>query len=183
MLKKMNKIAAITMLLSVMGTSTAFAATETVVTGGSRSIDGFAADTFTPLTLDGKTQKTTSIVTPTTLIDATGTGAGWHVTLDATQFENINTLDTLPLNSLALKGVNIVLAETGSSDAADITATGIGTIDNGSSVTILDANTNEGMGTYTITLEPLELTLLPKDAKAGTYTTEITMTLTQGPSI
>lgn len=187
MLKKMNKIAAITMLLSVMGTSTAFAAEPTAgVTGtGNVTIDNLTAANFTAITLDGTTKTTTSAVTDMTLIDATGTGAGWDVNLKATTFTNAgathNILNTLPEGSLALGAVTITAV--GDSTAITNITTATGAIDNASGVTILNAGINEGMGTYTVSVAPMTLTLLPKDAKAGSYTSTITMTLTQGPSI
>ena len=187
MLKKMNKIAALTMLLSVVGTGTAFAAEPTAgITGGDLSIQDFASANFTAVTLDGTTQTTTSAVTDMTLIDATGTGAGWDVNLQATTLTNAlaangTDLKTLPEGSLALGAVSIVATE-GSSAAVDITNVS-GTIDSLTGITILNADINEGMGTYTVSIGDMTLTLLPKDAKAGTYTSTITMTLTQGPSI
>jgi hypothetical protein len=187
MLKKMNKIAAITMLLSVMGTSTAFAAEPTTgVTGTTNAtITGFTAVNFDSVILDGNTKTTTSAVSPMTLTDARGTGGGWDVNLKATTFTNAeaahSTLNTLPDDSLAL-GVVSIEAGTDSTPVTNIVI-GSGTIDNVSGVTILDAGINEGMGIYTVNIADMTLTLLPMDAKAGTYTTEITMTLTQGPSI
>lgn len=184
MLKKMNKIAAITMLLSVMGTSTAFAATETTVTGTTdATITGFTAANFTAITLDGTTKTTNSTVTDMTLIDARGTGAGWSVNLGATTVTNATaangTLNTLPVASLVLGAVTIA-AVGDSSPVVDI-ATITGTIDTAGGVKILNADINEGMGTYTVSIAPMTLTLLPKDAKAGTYSSTITMTLSQGP--
>ncbi|MDB6353551.1 WxL domain-containing protein [Trichococcus sp. K1Tr] len=187
MLKKMNKIAAITMLLSVMGTSTAFAAeTTTGVTGTTNAtITGFTAGNFDAVTLNGTTKTTTSAVSPITLTDARGTGGGWDVTLKATTFTNAeaahSALKTLPPNSLAL-GVVSIEAGTDSTPVTNIVI-GSGAIDNPSGVTILDAGINEGMGIYTVNIAPMTLTLLPKDAKAGTYTSTITMTFAEGPSI
>ena len=185
MLKKMKRIAAATMLLSLVGTGTAFAATETAVTGTTNAtITGFTAGNFEDVTLDGTTKNPTSTLTDTTLIDARGTGDGWSVKLEATKFTSDTTsnaaINTLPDNSLALGAVSIVGTE-GSSLATDITIGSDTKIDKVGGVTILDADINEGMGTYTVKIAPMTLTLLPKDAKAGTYTSTITMTIAQGP--
>lgn len=134
---------------------------------------------FTPVTLDGTTQTTTAVVTDTTLTDPTGTGAGWNVSLSASQFTNV-AAKTLPLSSLELGTVSIAVKEAGSTDITNI---GIlqGKIDTVAGVNVLSAPLTEGMGTYTISMAPMTLTLLPKDALAGTYTSTVTVTLTSGP--
>lgn len=193
MLKKMNKIAVTTLLLSAMGTSTAFAAetttTSAIITGGTLTIAPLSSPpTFTELTLNGTTQEIASTETTTTTItDATGTGAGWRVNLKASQFKNTGVVEPsddpfgkLPNNSLKLGGVTITPVDN-SSDKNTVTVSNADqTIDNDTGVTILSAAENGGMGTYTVSIAPMTLTLLPKSTKAGTYESTITITLTQG---
>ena len=188
MLKKIKKVAAITTMLCLLGANTVFAADPTVgVTGeATATIENLAVANFSAVILDGTTKTTTAAVTDMALIDARGTGDGWSVSLDATQFINATaenpTLNTLPFDSLELGTVSIV-AGTDSTPITNITTISTGTIDNVSGVNILSAPINEGMGTYTISLDPMTLTLLPKDAKAGVYTSTVTATLAQGPVI
>jgi hypothetical protein len=183
----MKKVAAITIMLCMFGASVAFAVDPTpdaVVTGAeSVTITDLVVSDFDTVLLDGTTKTTTSTVTDMTLVDARGLGDGWSVNMTATQFTNATaaniTLNKLPLSSLELGLVSIV-AGVDSTPITNITI-GSGEIDKVGGVKILDAGINEGMGTYTASIAPTTLTLLPKDAKAGTYTSTITMTLSQGP--
>lgn len=188
MLKKMNKIAAIAVTVGLLGSNTAFAVgsdTEAVVTGQQNvTISGFGAEKFETVDLDGTTQTTTSSLSDITLIDARGTGDGWSVNLKASKFTNGTAkneiLNTLSENSLALGEVTIE-AIGDSSPGEEIATLGAGNLDTVSGVNILNAAINEGMGKYTVSVAPMTLTLLPKEAKAGTYTSTVTLTLAQGP--
>lgn len=192
MFNKIKKLAICGIFIaSLLSVNVAYAADppapDVVVTGGSLTIEDLAIADFTSVTLDGTTKTTEAIVADVTLIDATGTGDGWRVSLAATQFTNATAenvdINTLPLNSLELGTVTITV-DTLSPDSTPITEIDItqGTIDKVTGVDILSAPINEGMGTYTISIDPMTLTLLPKDAKAGTYTSTVTMTLTSGPT-
>lgn len=178
--------------------------TTTVVEGGALKMspfgiasegEGNGASKFSKVTLDGTTKTATAKVNDMTLTDATGTGAGWNVSLQASQFINTgaenNSLNTLPLNSLKLASVAIAVDTENASESTPV-AGGEGRgaitssiantpIDYEAPVTILSAAINGGMGKYTITSGDMTLTLLPKDAKAGTYSSTITMTFSQGP--
>jgi hypothetical protein len=189
MMNRVKKIVVLAMVLCLLGSSVAFATdngSATVNGTESVTITNFLVSTFSAITLDGTTKTATSEVTNMTLVDARGTGAGWSVNLTATQFTNASAsngtlLKDLPLNSLALGTVSVV-AGTDSTPTTNISL-GSGTIDKSGGVKILNAGINEGMGTYTISIEPMTLTFMPKDAKAGTYTSTITMTLSQGPVV
>jgi len=188
MLKKVKKIVIGAMITSLLMANIALAAGPTAVVTGEASvtIDELVVANFGAVALDGTTQTTTAAVTDMILTDARGTGDGWNVNLQATQFtsdtiDNIE-LNTLPEQSLALGTVSITVAEEGSTPVDTITI-GSGALDTATGVDILEADINKGMGTYTISIQPLTLTLLPKDAKAGTYTSTITMTLSQGPTV
>lgn len=190
MIKKMKKLAAIGIIASILvaniGT-VAFAAVESnpkaVITGGDLGIEDLAVADFTSITLDGTTKTIDATVNPVILTDATGTGNGWTVSLKASKFTNATaqniSLNTLSDDSLVLGTVSVVAGD----DSTPITniTTEAGAIDNALGVSIVNATTNEGMGKYTISMEPMELTLLPKEAKAGTYTSTVTVTLTSGP--
>jgi hypothetical protein len=159
-----------------------FAAESTsTITGGTLSITQPTIGSFADVILDGSVQTTTATVGSFTVTDATGTGNGWNVVVKASQFsDSINSL-TLPTDSLS-----IALPTVTAKDGADLASTvtpNMGTIDNGTGVKILSAALEGGMGAYDIAYasDALTLNLLPKDVKAGTYTSTITVTVTTGP--
>jgi len=155
--------------------------TNTAITGGSLSMTDPAAGSFTPVTLDGTVQQSTASLDNFTVTDSTGTGNGWNVMVKATPFTNTEKNSTLPDDSLALAGPTVTAHE-GASDVNTITVAN-GTIDNTTGIKVLSAAANGGMGIYDIAFpnNPLSLTLNPKDVKAGTYTSTITVTVTTGP--
>ncbi len=147
------------------------------------TIAGFGISDFGDVTLNGSVLSTTATISTMTIVDARGTGAGWSVNVKATPFTSNTSnnigLIVLPDNSLALGTVSIT-AGNGSSDVSGTTITQ-GTIDNSAGVKILSSAINSGMGTYTVNIGAMTLTLSPKDAEAGSYSSTITMLLSQGP--
>jgi len=194
MLKKIKKAAAISMVLCLLGANTVLAAAadpDAVVTGGTLTIAELAIADFTPVTLDGTTQPTTAVVTDTALTDSTGAGDGWQVSLKASAFTLAaadlllaadGAVGTLPLSSLELGTVSIAVVDTGSTAITNIDVLQ-GKIDTVAGLNILSAPLNEGMGTYTVSMLPMTLTLLPASTYAGTYTSTVTETLTTGPVV
>ncbi len=164
--------------------STAGAAVVTVGVTGTTSvtIGEFATTNFGAVTSDGTMKTINFAVTDMTLVDARGLGAGWSVNLTASQFTNSGALNgnlnKLPLGSLVLGRVSIVAGE-GSTPVTNI-AIGSGAIDTIRGVRILNTGINEGMGTYTVSIAGMTLTL-PRGAEVGAYTSTITMVLAQGP--
>src|SRR5947207_1791982 len=80
-------IAAAACALAAAAPASALAASATVtgsVNAGTLSISTSAAPSFS-VTLDG-TDKTGSYTIPTTVTDATGSSAGWNLTITSTQF-------------------------------------------------------------------------------------------------
>lgn len=165
----------------LVGGNNVFAAdsTATDIKGSTLSVTQPVVGNFNPITLNGQIQSTTASVEEFTVVDPTGTGAGWDVLMKATQFTDTTNNRTLPLNSLSI-GIPNVTAAAGASDIATIT-TKDGTIDNDLGVKILSAAKDGGMGTYTVKPNTLTLNLLPKDVKAGNYTSTVTVTITTGP--
>ena len=169
-------------------TITTAPATATVTGKPDVTIGKLELTEFATVELDGTTKTTNATITNMKLTDARGTGNGWSVSLGATHFTNATSknpdINTLPADSLALGKVSIAV-DNESKDSTPVTNIKIleGTIDNVAGVKILDAPVNNGMGKYTISIAPLTLTLLPKDAKAGIYTSTVTMTLAHGPVI
>jgi hypothetical protein len=115
--------------------------------------------------------------------DATGSGAGWHVTFQASQFTGAGEA-TLPAGSLVLtapaisaNGVNLAVPPLAQGPTF--------TLDGGSAVPIVHALAGTGQGAWTMTQSnaaggDLALTI-PANATAGTYTSNLTFTLATGP--
>ncbi len=184
---KKNLLVGLVFAMALSLTSTnGFAAAPTagITAPANVTIGTYAVSDFTAVLLNGLRQTTTFTVTDMTVVDARGTGAGWSVNLTATRFINNTAANdtataTLPASSLVLGTVSIVAD-------ADATATNNiaivqGAIDKSGGVKILNTPINEGMGTYVVSIAANTLTLLPRNSKAGTYTSTITLTLSQGP--
>ncbi|HEO8419713.1 MULTISPECIES: WxL domain-containing protein [Bacillaceae] len=164
---------------ALVGGQSAFAAT-TAIEGGSLSFGTQpSVDNFGSVTLNGQVQNSTAAVSAFTVIDATGTGDGWNVVVKADQFTDSANGLTLPTNSIDID-LPTVTADTGASELATISKAS-GKIDSSTGVKILSAAEGGGMGTYNVDANNLTLTLQPKDVKAGTYTSTISVTVTTGP--
>jgi WxL domain surface cell wall-binding len=141
--------------------------TSASVAAGSSSvgITGGTPGTFTA-TLNGSDQFVYTSLSPFTVSDSRGSGAGWHLTLQATQFTcssgstncPSNTAnDSLPSGSLDI-GTPAVAAASGTSGSGGATPpsisgsypTSIDTVGS-TALTIASAAQNTGMGTYTFT--------------------------------
>src|SRR4051812_47260957 len=86
-IRTISAVAATVSLLAALAPQSALAASATVtgsVNAGTLSISTSATPSFS-VTLDG-TDKTGSYTVPTTVTDATGSGAGWNLTITSTQF-------------------------------------------------------------------------------------------------
>ncbi|HZU11250.1 MAG TPA: WxL domain-containing protein [Chloroflexota bacterium] len=174
-------------------------ATQVALTGGTLGVTGGSPGTFSA-TLTGSNQTADTTLGTYTVTDATGTGLGWNVTFQATQFTcTVGTdagcktgLTTLPWNSLSIAPPSAVCASgslcTGapSDSISSNTAidTGSGTTP-GSAVKVLSAAALSGIGSYTVTpgtigTGQLELAI-PGNALATTYHSTITITVNSGP--
>jgi hypothetical protein len=161
--------------------SSSLAEGTSTISGGTLSMSSATIGNFSGITLNGQVQTTNASIGNFSVTDATGTGNGWNVVVKATQFtDSVNNV-TLPTGSLDI-ALPTVTAQTGASDVSTIT-TSSGKVDNATGVKVLSAALNGGMGEYDVTYatNALTLTLLPKDVKAGTYTSTISVTLTTGP--
>jgi hypothetical protein len=160
------------------------ASTSVTLSGGSLSFSTTpsAAD-FPTTTLTGSQQTIHTNLASWGVTDATGSGAGWHVTFQASQLTAPGAL-TLPASSLVLttpvvtpSGVNIAVAPVAQGTTF--------TLDGGSAVPIVHALAGTGQGAWTMTQAnaaggDLALTI-PANAAAGTYTSTLTFTLAAGP--
>lgn len=173
--------------------------TSAALTGGSVTVAGGVPSTFSaPLT--GANQLAYTGLANYTVSDATGTGLGWNVTFQASQFTcTVGTdsgcqtgMTTLPWNSLSIAPPSAACATgstcTGapstsiSADTAVDTGTGATA---GAAVKVLSAAAGAGMGSYTVTPGTIgtgQLQLaIPGNALATTYHSTLTITVNTGP--
>jgi hypothetical protein len=186
---------AVTTVFGASFGSAAFAAdaADVTVTGGSLGITvDPTVGNFAGVTLDGTAKSTTASFDGFEVNDARGTGAGWNVTVQATQFaEWDSTLNagaggyvtsgkTLALNSLSLAAPTV--AADGTTSAAPSITAGPYNVDAGSAVKIASAAVDAGMGKYDFTQAATPLTLsIPSSAYAKTYRSTVTVSTVTGP--
>lgn len=169
-------------VLVAPGTNTAHAA-ETTISAGSLAVDAITVGNFTAVVLNGQTQSTFANINSFNVSDATGSGNGWNVVMKASQFTTGGESPlTLPTGSLSVATPTIAKADEGSSALTTISPSE-GVIDNPTGLKLLSASVDGGMGSYTVSFpaDALRLNLLPKDVKAGTYTSTISVTINAGP--
>ena len=170
---------AATALLAAAFAPSAFAADDTsvTVTGGSLSITNPAAGVFDGVTITGVAQTTDATLEAFSVSDLRGSGAGWHVMAQASQFTAPGPL-TLAVGSLSMPLPTVLSPDTTSADPT-FTAGSPYIIDNGA-VQIASAALNAGMGEYDFT--PGDFTLsLPADVRAGVYTSTVTISVVTAP--
>ena len=176
--------------LAVGAPASAVAATDTTsVTLGPGTLSFSAAptaDDFPGVTLTGATQTITTNFNDWRVNDARGNGAGWNVTIDASQFSDGGS-NTLPTSSLTLKPPVVTKVDL-LNVALPPLPQGVPpwTIDSGTPVKIESALAGTGQGEWNFDQQNLaaskDLSLtVPADAAAGTYTSTITSTLSTGP--
>jgi hypothetical protein len=151
--------------------------TQVVVSGGELSITNPAAANFTGVTLDGTDQDTTAALDAFSVTDARGSGAGWHVTAQATQFANAGATRSLAAGSLEMSEPTV--APNGTTSPDPTVVAGPYTIDNGAA-SIASAALNEGMGTYDFSATTLTLAV-PAATYADTYLSTVTISAVTAP--
>jgi hypothetical protein len=160
------------------------ASTSVSLLGGSLSFSTTpSASNFPATSLTGSQQTIHANLASWGVIDATGSGAGWHVTFQASQFSGPESA-TLPTGSLVMtapvitaSGVNLAVPP--------LTQGATFTLDGGSAVPVVHALAGTGQGSWAMTQAntaggDLALTI-PASANAGTYTSSLTFTLATGP--
>ena len=163
--------------------------TETTVTGGQLAIQSAMTvpAQLSAITLDGVAKTATGEFSGFSINDASGTGAGWNVTLHATIFDNGTHEDKdLTAGSLSVPAMTVAVNEaaTGSGDVPTLSQTEAVTIDAASgSVKFASAPSDgsKGMGWYDFSQGGDWTLSVPTDAYAGVYTSTVTMSLTTGP--
>lgn len=196
--------------LAVIVTAPAFAAdpTDLILNGGSFAItpptghtEVWTAD-FGTATLDGTQKTLTAALDSFKVTDARGTGIGWNVTVQATQFKQydpnllgpglggyVTSGRSLAFSSLTMAAPTIAKADaTSSGPPSGLAATGIdnnaGTAGAPAGVKFASAATGDvagsGMGSYDFSAVVLTLKV-PASAYKATYRSEVTVSLNSTP--
>lgn len=166
--------------------------TDITITGGSLSITADpTVPNFPGVTLDGTAKTSAATMTVFEVNDARGTGAGWNVTVQASQFTAPAVADDplttanetqlerkLALNSLSMAAPTV--AADGTTSAAPTMTAGPYNIDASSAVKIASAAADTGMGKYDFSTSAFTLSI-PSNAYARTYTSNVTVSAVSGP--
>jgi hypothetical protein len=134
-----------------------------------------AISRFTAVQLDGVPQLTSLSVAPFSIVDDTGSGAGWHVTLTIPDLTDGGSV--IPASILTMAAPDVTPA--GGADPTNV----VGHAAGGNFATgekIVTASAGFGAGTYLVSPRPVLLTV-PIAARAGTYTSAASITVVSGP--
>jgi hypothetical protein len=162
------------------------------LTGGSLAITGAAPGNFTG-TLTGASQNLYSTLAGYTATDPTGSGSGWHLQIQASQFATTAPVHSLPVASLYMAAPTVACNVnttpcTGVSAAPTVSITGeANALDNGA-VALASTAVNTGMGAYDFTPadfagqtgSQLKL-VVPVGTYAGSYTSTLTVSIISAP--
>ncbi|MBT3314424.1 MAG: hypothetical protein HN390_07395 [Anaerolineae bacterium] len=185
MKKKVIAFGLVFILLAVSAVAVAAETGTVTITGGTLSVT--AADvTLSGVTLDGtdKTSTSASGSNSWSASDARGTGAGWNLTIAATDFTDgvDKTIDIAQSDSefkIQLLDANVTVTAGNTKPVSQVTT--LSPIPDTGSLKFLSAATDTGMGTYAIAPN-FELEVPAETyVGSGTYTSTITVTAATGP--
>ena len=165
-------IAALALVASAAALAGTLTATATV-TGASGVSVALPANPTLSSTLDGSDQ-TVSYAPALAVLDARGSGAGWNLTISATDFTSgSHTLPAGVLNSAAQA------CHAGSSCTAAVNAISLPLTLGTTAAKFFNAAVNSGLGKVDVT--PTVDVTVPGNAYAGTYTSTVTVAAVAGP--
>jgi hypothetical protein len=187
MKKRIFTLFAITAVLALTAVVASAETSSVTVTGG--SLTSTAANvTLSGVTLDGTDQTATSTADSWQIVDARGTGAGYCITIDSTDYTSGGyTIDI----SVADQEFFIAIPDgdtvTNAGDAANPPASQVATdtaiTTNPTTLNIMEAPsaTDEGMGDYNY--DPNFTLEVRAETYAGAYTATITITANSGDCV
>jgi hypothetical protein len=145
---------------------------------GSLSVSTPTISDFAGITLSGTVRTTTATMGAFTVTDSRGAGAGWNVTVQASQFTSGSHM--LPLGSISMPQPSVVKGTPQSTGLPTI-LTGPWAIDSAGAIKIASAAADgSGQGSYIFTTGLLTLSV-PANTYAGTYTSTVTVSVITGP--
>jgi hypothetical protein len=181
----LSVIAAATCAVAAAAPQTALGASATVtgsINAGTLSISTTATPSFS-VTLDG-TDKTGSYTVPTTVTDATGSGAGWNLTITSTQFTTGGgSPHTLSTSASSLTGVTNSCVGGSTCTNPTNTVTYPVAVPAASTpptaVKYFNSALNTGAGQFTNS--PTISVSVPANSYAGSYSSTLTLAAVSGP--
>jgi hypothetical protein len=184
-MKRIVAFLAVAGLLAAMA-ATVYAETATVtVTSDALSVTPDDVDLSTVI-LNGDDQDSTSPSTDNlwTAEDARGTGAGWNVTITATDFSDggSNTIDISQPDqefSIQIADANITVIYGNTKPTSSVTSMTAIPTTGGTPLKIVSAALNTGMGSYNI--PPAFDLMVRAETVAAVYESTITVTINDGP--
>lgn len=183
--KRMRRVTLLALAAIAVSAPIAGAATSTVtgsVVGGSLALTTSAAPTFSA-TLDG-TDQTASFAVPATVTDATGSGAGWNLTITSTQFSTGGgTPQTLPTAASTITSlVNVCASGSTCTNPTNAIAYPLAMPAGTTAPTpvkYFNAAAGTGRGKFTNT--PTVSVSIPANTAVGTYSSTLTLAAVSGP--
>jgi hypothetical protein len=158
------------------------APTNLTVTGGALDLTPFTVADFQGITLNGTAQQTTATGSAFIVNDLRGSGAGWHMTVQATQFTGTtDEAKTLPLDSLSMTAPTVAKKSPTNTSEAPTINEGPYNIDHATPVVISQAAANAGMGEWDYTQGGVFTLSVPANAYAVTYQSLVTVSTLSGP--
>lgn len=180
---------AVVTALALSSAASAADDTDVQIIGGGLTITNMTVPNFANVTLDGTAKATTTTAEGFSVTDARGTGAGWHVNVNATQFCKLDgvgaacdlvTPRSLPTSSLSVPTLTVAKADATSS--AVPTVTGGPYLIDGATVSVASAAANgSGMGSYNFSQGGDWTLTVPASAYVGTYRSTVTVSVLTGP--
>ena len=170
--------------LGVAGTAQAATDdTSVTLTGGSIALTAPTFGNFPGATLNGSAGSQAATASNWSVNDPRGNGLGWEVSISASPLVDPLTADA-GVDDVTMTGAILSIAQPvatpvdGTNVSTAPTTLG-GNISTG--VKVADANANQGLGDWGLAQGATALSLAtPANARAGTYTSTITTTLTPG---
>ena len=172
-----------TVMVAILATTALAADTVIQVINGGARTASVANLTLAPLTYSNSAQANAGTMT-LTVDDASGTGAGWNVTIQSSAFvyTGSNSGTDIPAANFSLTAAATPVMTAGqgvdATNGPKVPASSpIGTLD--SARKVIQANANYGLGTYT---QALSVSLaVPAQSRVGTYTGTLTTTISAAP--
>jgi hypothetical protein len=157
------------------------AGADVLVNAGTLDFDPTGAPAigdFTPVTLNGTPQLTSLAFAPFTIIDATGSGAGWNVRLTVPNFVGA---DTILATNVSMSAPVVIAGNPGSS-MVGVTPLAVPSFDgsNGGGNDIVSASVGNGLGIYLVSPAILKL-VVPQSTLTGLHVSLATISVQVAP--
>ncbi len=159
---------------------------------GNGSLDvgaGSLSESITSVTINGGsglalngTDQTPSIAMPMTVTDATGSGAGWHLTIKAGQFTGTtSSSDKLPTSAVSVSGVTPtdVSGSTNTAPSGNTVNYPLTVPTGNTASSLYSAAAASGLGAFTVT--PTMTLNVPANTVPDTYQSIFTVAIVSGP--